>query len=65
MKLKIELSREEVSDIVKNHVLDNVKVDGIESMGVYPRENYGGWIVDIMKSEDVPEKEVEDERQAA
>ena len=57
MKLKIDLTKEEVSEIVKNHVLDNVKVVGIEYMDVYPRENYGGWIVDIMKVENHQEEE--------
>ena len=57
MKLKIDLTREEVGEIVKNHVLDNVKVVGIEYMDVYPRENYGGWIVDIMKVENHQEEE--------
>ena len=57
MQLKIDLTREEVSEIVKNHVLDNVKVVGIEYMDVYPRENYGGWIVDIMKVENHQEEE--------
>ena len=57
MQLKIDLTREEVGEIVKNHVLNNVKVVGITDMDVFPRENYGGWIVDIMKVENHQEEE--------